>query len=1111
MKKIQYILILLLAMCLSFSVTAQKTRLISGIILDEKSEPIIGANIIIPGTNNGTITGLDGKFSIPKVSTSIKTIQVSYVGYITTKIQLTDKAYLTVNLVPTNSELNEVVVVGYGSQKKAHLTGAISTLDPKEIENLNGTNLGSLLAGKIVGLSVSGGNGRPGEAARMTIRQAPVNSEFSTVSGFVPDNSPLYVIDDFISSESAFNNLDPTMIENVSVLKDAAAAIYGARSANGVILVTTKRGKDGAPKISYNGQFGYTDEVSRAKMLDAYNYGKIWNAVRFANSTDNIDQAENLKNMFQADELEKMKSLNYDLLEREWKAAVTQKHAINVSGGNDKTNYFAGMSYTTQAGNLGNIDYNRWNYRAGLDAKIGKSLKASLQVSGDYGDKNSSYSKIGGSNGGETDYNYLLTHPRYMPDYVNGLPIAAYGITNSGREQFQLYNYKTTQNLDNYSKSMSSNMTINTSLEYDFSWINALKGLKVRFSYSKNIGTSKTNQYASNYTLYSFNKRTGSGMHLYTEDEIDMSESNLNKITVTNGNSVRRSMSSGNSYQMNLTANYARSFGKHDVSALFTIEKAESESEDLNGEVLDPYPFTNGQSTSATGVQSTQFGRSESGILSYAGRMNYAYANKYLVEVLLRVDASTKFSPDNYWATFPSLSAGWVMSEEKWFQDKLSGIDFLKIRGSLGLLGRDNIKAWQWLQTYGLNSDKGPIIGITPTTIAGSHISLPDGAVNSEAHWDNSYKSNLGIDMNLLKNRMSLGLDGYYEWNRGVFMTRQGSSSFPATVGTAAAAENYGAIDNYGVEFSIGWKDKIGDFKYNIKINTGLSDNKILVKPWPALIPFDDVHPGQRDDVGSWGYECIGMFRSRQEIEEFFSKNQVVSYMGMTKDNVQPGMLIYNNIRGSQKADGTYYGPNDPNDPKAGYIDANDRILISNRSNPYGFTANLGGEWKGISFSAQISANWGGYSYVPKQARSISSLVSTAGGYETMQYTNLPSFWANNMFVYSDITDAQGNVVVAQNVDAKYPNLRYSVNDYESTFWRISGTRISINTLTLGYSIPKNIVKKATLESCKLNISVQNVMSLYNPFPDNFIDPMSGNYGTYPNLRRVTLGVNVSF
>ena len=1113
MKQYRYILAVLLAIFIAIPAMAQQVKTISGTVLDENSEPVIGASITVPGTKIATITNMNGKFSFKDLVTGQKYIQVTYIGYQPQRIEIADKKDLIVKLQSTNSDLNEVVVVGYGVQKKAHMTGAISTLSAKDVTDLSTTNLATALKGQMNGISVSGGESRPGSSASITVRQAATTTLFSSQSGYVPETSPLYVIDDYISTESAFNNLDATMVESVTVLKDAAAAVYGARSAQGVILVKTKRGKEGAPKVSYSGQFGLADEISRTKMLSAYDYGKIWNAVKGVYDPTSTSQPNTRTDYFQADELAAMKNLNYDLLNREWKTATIQKHSINISGGTDKVNYFAGVSYNTQAGNIGKLAYDRWNYRAGVDAKISKSLKASLQVSGDYGNTTNAYSNVGGSTG-DNDYDYLLTHPRYMPDNINGLALALSGVSNNEKlDASQLYNYSTIQNMGNFSKDMRQNMTLNSSLEYDFNWSNTLKGLKLKVSYSKSISTNENNTYGTSYSVYKINQRAGSGNHLFNSDTLNLSSTNLTSTTVTNGNKLSRYMDRGDNYQANFVVTYARSFGKHDVSGLFTIERSETSFETLQGSVTNPYTFTNFQSNGTdNGAQATVFTRTESGSLSYVGRLNYAYANKYLLEFLIRSDASTKFAPENYWGYFPSLSAGWVLSEEPWFQQRVQGVDFLKLRGSFGLLGRDATNAWQWLTTYTVNQDKGAIFGTSTTISTGSHIGVTDGAANRDAHWDKSYQSNFGIDFNTLKNRLTVNMDGYYYFDRDVFMTRQGSANYPSTVGTAAAAENYGSIDRYGIELSIGWKDNINkDLKYWIKVNTGYSDGKVLVKPWPSLIPFDSYHPNQSTDLGSWGYECIGMFHNYQEIEEYFDKYQIKSYMGKTKDNVFPGMLIYNNIRGSQKSDGTYYGPNDPNDPKAGYVDANDKVHISNRSNPWGFTVNMGGEWKGLVFSTQIGANWGGYIYLPSDARGISSLVSTASGYQVMEYTNLPSFWANNMFVYQNVLDNRGNVVAEQNLTAKYPNLNYSLNSEQSTFWRVSGTSVGIKTLTVAYSLPKNWMKTLNVESCRLNATVQNVLSLYNPYPDSFIDPMSGTYGRYPNLRRITIGLNVSF
>jgi len=1099
---------LILSLCLSFILAfalparaqSQQFQSVQGTVVDDKGESVIGATVKVVGTSAGTITDINGHFKInvlPKAKLSI-----SYVGYISQTI--TDLNNPRIVLVEDNMKLDEVVVVGYGAQKMKNVTGSIETITPKDISDLSVSNLGSSLSGMVNGLSVSGGSSRPGEAASLTVRQAGAATAYSSFNNYVADPSPLYVIDDYIADATTFNNLDASMVESITVLKDASAAVYGSRASQGVILVKTKRGKVGAPKVSYSGQFGFSDQISQTKMLNSYDYGRIWNGVRGAAPIDNTT-LDNKKDLFQSDELNAMKNLNYDLLSKYWSAAYTQKHSLNVNGGSDNATYFAGISYFTQDGNLSTLNYNRWNYRAGVDAKINKWVKASLQVSGDYGEKTTASNKLGGSNG-ETDYNYLLSRPRYIPDYVNGLPVTTYGVTNTLVNTLQEYNYKAIQDLNNSNKNTPQNMNINSSVEYDFGWSKFLKGLKLKMTYSKNMSTTKTNTLQTYVTVYNIITRGGSGNHLYTGDDLNTSVGNFSAINADNGHAVGRTMSTSNNYQLNFYATYARKFGLHDVSALFTIEKAESEMEDLAGAVTNPTTFTNGQSTSATGLQTTDFGRSESGMLSYVGRLNYAYNDRYLAEFLVRTDASTKFSPANYWGVFPSLSLGWVVSEENWFKNHIHWMDYFKLRGSVGLLGKDNIAAWGWLQTYSIAANKGAVFGTSASTNMGAAMQSSE-APNYNAHWDKSYKTNLGIDAHLLRDRLSLNVDAYYDMNRDIFMQRTGSDDFPTTVGTKPTAENFGSIDTYGVEVSIGWKEKVSkDFSYFVKLNTGYGDNKVKKMYWPSQITIDGQHPNQRTDLGTWGLDCIGMFRSYQQISEYVSKYHITNYLGMSPDKIRPGMLIYRDVRGAQNSDGSYQAAD-------GVVSATtDIVRISKRaSNPYGFTTNFGGEWKGFSFSAQLNASWGGYTLISKSARTGLNSVSSSNTYNDLQYTNLPSFWANNMYVYSDVLDAQGNVVAAQNRDAKYPNLQYSVNSYNSTFWAVSSTRVTLRTITLAYSLPKSVVKVLNVESCRFNITGQNILSLYNPYPDSFIDPLSGNYGSYPTLRTITMGVNVSF
>ena len=1115
------------AMLLSLTAMAQQT--VKGTVVDEVGQPVIGATVIVKGTNQGTTSGIDGSFQIAVPAEG--ELQISYIGYITENVK--DFKDSKIVLKEDRQNIEEVVVVGYGSQKKAHLTGSVATVQVSEVADAVGGDLATALAGMMNGVSVSGGDNVPGERAKIYIRDA---QSFGDVGSTAQE--PLYVIDGYMYptdvtmgnvttnlGAETFSNLDPSMIESISVLKDASAAVYGARAANGVVLVTTKRGKVGAPQVSYSASIGVADVISHPKMLNAYQYGQLYNIMKTANPKSQNINLNTTTDLFQLDELEAMKSLNYNLLDEHWSAAVKQKHSINVTGATERVNYFAGIAYFDQDGNMGSFSYNRWNYRAGVDVKFTNWLKGGLSVTGDYGEKNSALVKIGGSNQ-RNDYNMLLMRPRYIPEYVTVLeengnyatyPVTPYGVSNSKVDNNQLYHYDLMQNQGDRSLNMTSNLNISANLAVDFAefW-KPLKGLTARMSYSKSIVTDKTNQRTSTFSLYRMVNRFGSGLHLYTPTAGDnaadyLVQDNFVEEKYTNGNNgngsafLSRSMDRADSYQLNFQVNYARDFGKHSVGAMFNIEKSETESEYLIGSVNDPYDFSTGQSTTAYGDPSTQFKRSEGGTLSYLGRINYAYADKYLVEALVRIDSSTKFSPDNYWGYFPSVSLGWVVSKEGWFADNVKWVDFLKLRGSFGLTGRDNLTPWQWMQSYSATegTKKGPVFGTGTTNSTQTHLTLNKeiSALNPDAHWDKSYKMNIGVDWNVLNNRLGFVVEGYKEWNRDMLMKL--NQEIPGTVGTGSAAYNYGEMDSWGLEFAVNWSDRIGkDFKYKIGINTGYSDNKVLAMDWVVNENYyKAVHPGQRSDVGSWGLQCMGMFRSYQEINEYFEKYGISSYYsgsknGLSQDQVHPGMLIYKDVRGTYDATTKTYGAPD------GIVNEYDEVRLSNRANPYGLTVNLGAEWKGLSLNAQISASWGGYSFVSQDARETDNIESFS----------MPSFWnPENIFVYQDIYDVNGNLLVAQNLNGSMPNPAFGNTSATSSFWRVSGTRVQLRRLTLAYTLPKEWLKPIGISSVRFNITGTNLFSFYNPYPDDYMDPLTGSYGNYPTLRNITLGVNVSF
>lgn len=1036
----------------------------SGVVVDENGDPIPGANVLITGKSRGTVTDVNGKFAMPVPAGS--TLQVSFIGYVTQQVQPGENLRIVLKEDSQMLEEAKVVEVGYGSQRMKNVTGAISTIDPKEIEDLPVGNLGAALAGRVTGLSVSGGTSRPGSQASLTIR-----NPFS-VSKDGGTTDPLYVIDDFIADATQFNNLDPAEVESITVLKDAAAAVYGARASQGAVLVKTKKGKNGVPRISYSGMVAVNDEVMRPKVLNAYEYGLFYN--KWNGESGRNKDATDVANFFQEDELEAMKSLNYDWLDKVWEPAFTMRHNINVSGGTERATYFGSVSYFTQDGNMGTLKYNRWNFRAGADVKVASRFKVGLQVSGDYGEKETTFNKVNGEKD-EDDYNSLLLTPKYIPMYVDGLPVYRGSSVDQTSDKAQQYHYFELQKLGNTKHNMPTNLNINLSGEYEFKYI---PGLKARGTYTKSITQNKSNQIGSKYKVYSFQDRTGSGAHLYE------GATNAVEREVSNGNRLGREMTRTDNYQLNFLLTYNRTFGKHAVSGMFTIEKSENEAESVVLYKSSPILNNNGQTNTAIGdiETSSQTTRSEAGNLSYVGRANYAYADKYLLEFLFRVDASTKFAPENYWGFFPAVSAGWVVSEEDFFQN-VSWMNFLKIRGSIGWLGKDNTKAWLWRQRYTYQMNKGGVFGTKGDMTFGLKM---EAAPNRNAKWDNTTKYNLGLDMRFLDSRLGVTLDGYYDHNYN--MLAQRDAAVPVTVGGNLAAENFDVIDSYGLELSLKWSDKIGDdFSYHVNLNTSISDSRYRKKDWPAVLNLWDVHPDGRTDTGKWGYHCEGMFRTQRDIDAYVAKysqpGQEFQMLKKKASELKVGMLYYEDVRGPIQPDGTYAAPD-------GIVDENDQIRLSKHSNNiYGFTLNLGAKWKELSFSAQLGASWGGFTEISSSARTIND--------KQLVYTNVASF-------YKDMFDPE------LNPNGKWPNMYHQdINKVSSDFWQVSSFRMALRQLTLAYSLPKNVINWMGISACRFNFSAMNVLNFHNPYPDHFMDPNSS-WGQYPNLRTFSFGLNLT-
>lgn len=1098
----------------------QQQGIVKGTVVDTQGEPIIGASVTIKGGTVGTITDIDGNFSLTVPAGS--QIVVSFIGY--TRQFVTPKAgqALKIVLKEDTKTLDEVVVVGYGTQKAKNITGSIQQISASQVEDLPVSNLADALAGQINGLSVNTGN-RPGDQSSLSIRQS---FNYAKDGG---DSTPLVIIDDVIQIDAntgratleQFNLLDASEVESITVLRDASAAIYGSRASQGAIIVKTKRGKSGAPRISYSGKFAFNDAVSHSKLLNAYDYGVWANSIIKATGKSSKDPDTGLWDMnklFSDNELNEMKKLDYNWLDEAWSSAFMMSHAVNVSGGSDRATYFAGASYYDQGANMGDQDYNKWTFRAGVDVKLTSDLKFSASVSGNQSEISKSFTKnasnldaFGGKASEQGDYNLLHHMPRYIPwevtlddgqTYYTSPALGPHANSGNAASANQIASWNYFSLLDNGSgqETKAFNYSANFSMTYAIPYV---KGLSIKGTYATSRSTSDSEQRQMPFTLaFLGNKLVKDGQHLYG------AHTEVGEYTFKENDKSSRVAYSDvitSNRQMNFYINYDRTFGKHSVSAMASVERTDAEYTKKFYLYDNPdSPYLGTSTTAGTlnaGNSYTQ--KNESGTLSYLGRVQYSYADRYMLQFMFRSDASTKFAPENYWGFFPGISAGWVVSEESWFKETLPWFEYLKTRLSWGKTGKDNLGAWAWKQTYSYAADKGFQFGSNGGTL-GSGLT-PGKTPNRDVHWDSTTKWNLGFDTRFLDGRLSASFDFYYDRNSDILNQHMSKVvGVPITVGGSYAEENYGRIDAKGVEISLGWRDKVGQVKYNIGVDFGFNGNK--VKEWPDLpvgYPSDNTtREGASTYMPSWGYRVWrgtstgdGILRNQTDIDHYWAYlSEHAEAAGTTpkffkitdKSQMKPGMLAYQDLHGALDADGNLGVPN-------GQIaDKEDLDQLCKNNKTYGFTTKLGLNWKGLSWSAQISTSWGG--------------IRTIDNYKVNVSSN-QMLWSPEAY-WTDMFDEESNPA------GRYPNAGYNGDANviaQSDFWTISTFRCYIRNMSVGYSLPKKWLQPAKIESAKISLTGNNLWDFYNPYPKKYRNMYDSSTSMYPTLRTWSIGINLSF
>lgn len=857
-KIYQYGFLLILLLCL-FSQQAFAQSITKGNVSEKNGEPLIGASITIKGTIIGTVTDVNGNYSL-SVENSNAVLVFSYIGYTTMEEQVASRQKIDVVLQTSTEGIEEVVVVGYGVQKRVNMTGAVSQINAEELQKAPMQNVSNMLTGKLPGLTSIQTSGKPG-ADQSTLYIRGLNS-------FSGGNGPMVIVDGVPGS---MNYLNPNDIESISILKDASAAIYGVQGANGVILITTKGGKtESAPAISYDGSYTVTQNTAMPEMLNAEDYMYWHNKARNMDGISPLWTADIQNSVLNNDK----KSIwgQTDWLDKIFQTGITQQHNVSATGGTEKTKYYASMGYMNQEGTLKNTSFERFNVRTNLDIKVAKNLKFTANVSGYKINRDWPGTSI--SNQGEfnpvrqalssipiikSEYNDMPTAWKGGAYYVNGYA----ALTESGYKRQNRWQFDS-----------------NFKLEYDFSGLtNTLNGLKASMFAAYNYGQTTDSNYDRYYELFYLNNSLDQGI---------TGASGFSK-----GSGYSKSSSWGDTYMLRPQINYSRKFDKHAVSGLLFYEAQKSYSNTMTGSKRgyysdDPVDITLGTTFTDNPVTGSH---SYSGQESWAGRFNYGFNKKYLAELTFRYDGSYVFAPENRWGFFPSASLGWVVSQENFFANTFPLIDFFKLRASYGQSGNDNVTPYLYNSTYAI-ANNSMVLGNDP--ISQFYASNP--YIYRNLTWATTHSYNLGVDLNMWNGKLDMELDVFYKKTEDILETQSGN--YPTSLGGYYPSfENSGKVENKGFELTITHNNRINsDWSYGLTGSFSFARNRVLSKA------VTDSYASYQSVIGEsmnvrYGYQALGLFQIQEEID-----NYPTAPSGQTR----LGDLQYQDVNGDGFISSTY-------------------------------------------------------------------------------------------------------------------------------------------------------------------------------------------------------------
>jgi len=1000
---------------------------ITGSVIDANKDPLPGVVIVETGTNNGVVSDLDGTFSIVVKENS--KIEASAIGY---KSQtLVPYEGMQIRMEEDALVLEESVVVGYGSQKKANLTGAVGSIKADDVVKSQAANISNTLIGYVPGVIAKQSTGEPGnDNSSIYIRG---------IATYKGSTSPAYIIDGIERSAEEFQRISANDIESISVLKDAAsAAVFGMRGANGVIVVTTKRGTDGL-NVSYSGNISVQSPTRLPEFANSYDYARLYN--EYMGATIYTDaELQKFKDGSDPDHYPNTDWYGMTLK----KSALQHNHNVSVSGGTGKVKYFVSLGYLNQGGLWDNLDYNKYNVRSNLDINITKTTTLSIDLS-----HRATYKKQGLYGSGSVFENLVRNTPNLVCKFSDG----HYALPDSTHPNVLAY----IDPESGYQKTYINSTLIKGELKQDLSFITQGLSIKGVYSYDK---------------YNSFNKTWSVGPQLYYLDESDNIVPNER-----GGASLSQSTWDNYTQEFQLQLNYDRNFGYHHVSALamglahrfdYRTESVKRSSYDSSAMDQLNAGNTEGQTMSGTDYTTAR--------ASAVGRVNYSYKDKYLFEANIRFDASENFAPKYRWGTFGSASAGWVISEEDFFAGVRDKISFLKVRGSFGYLGNDDTGgiSYPYYARFDLYGGGSSHTGNLPNNM-GDYIfgdtivkGLTPGAVaNETATWEKSQKANVAVDMGLF-NMINFSADYFHEVRSNILA--QKSSSIPASFGGSLPLENFGVVQNQGVDIILSFFRKTGDFEYSLGGTFTYARNKIIEMA-EAEGTTELMKKTGRPISSYYGYMTDGLFQSQEEINHY-AKQAVAGTAYMTK----PGDIKYVNVDDSDKI-----------------VNSKDRTYLGYGTIPeivYGINGSF--RWRFIDFSFLFQGTAHVQCYL-------------IGGVVTPYYNsgNLPQFWVNDHWSET-------------NTSAHYPRLVNSLHNIPNAdsdvvqTYLYDASYLRLKNLELGFSLPKKYASKAKMKLARIYFSGSNLLT-FTKIPQ--VDPENLNKQgwQYPNMKSFNFGINIQF